>query len=82
MLSLASFSLALASRSDFEAYKGKFGKSYPSEIHEEWAFNAYVKNMEWVEANQALARAEGASVVYGETKFSDMTPEGAWPRPA
>ena len=74
---LTGSSLALTSRSDFEAYKGRFGKSYASVVHEEWAFAAYVKNMEWVEVNQALAQAEGASVVYGETKFSDMTPEGA-----
>jgi cathepsin F len=75
MLAVSLAALSFAPRSaEFESYKLAFGKTYASSEHEDRAFAAYVTNMEWVKVHNEMARADNASVVYGETKFSDMTP--------
>jgi len=66
---------AVATRSDFTSYKVKFAKSYAGHAQEEYAFNAYVANMAKVAELTAKAKAVNATVVYGETKFSDLTPK-------
>jgi len=70
---LAGASIVFESRSAFEEYKVRFRKTYSSQQEEDTRFNAFQASMERVE--KLNAGKGSASVVYGATIFSDMTPD-------
>jgi len=68
---LAVVSCALASyEDDWEAFKLKYNKQYAAE-DETFRFNIYIKNRELA----AAMNAKAPNTEFGETKFSDLTPE-------
>ena len=69
LLSLASASLALDPRSQFESFKLRANRTYSSPEEEEMRFGVFQENLRKMEKHNS----EGHSWTMGVTKFADLT---------
>ena len=69
LLSLASTSLALDPRSQFESFKLRANRTYNSPAEEEMRFGVFQENLR----NMEKHNSEGHSWTMGVTKFADLT---------
>ena len=69
LLSLASTSLAIDPRSQFESFKLRANRTYSSPAEEEMRFEVFQENLHKMEKHNS----EGHSWTMGVTKFADLT---------
>jgi len=64
----------LSAEEQFEAFKFKFNKVYPSDSEHERRFQVFQTNLKRIEEGNADRRSRGKDQTLGVTKFADLTP--------